>query len=429
MDYAMAMNYIEEKNKLGSIPGLVNVKELLLRLGNPQNQLKCLHIAGTNGKGSIFAYVESILMENGYKVGRYISPTIFDYRERFSINGEYISEDKLSELMERVADVVDEMTEEGVYNPTAFEIETAIAFLYFLDEQVDFALIECGMGGSMDATNVIEHPLVTVMASISMDHMQYLGNTIEVITKNKAGIMRQDGITVAYPQKSEVEKILSDHAEKINNHITYADTDDLSFVDMDVNGTEFIYKNEKFYIKLLGKRQVYNAITAVEVLNTLSSIGVTIKRKSIMDGLKKTYWPGRMTKACDNPQMYVDGAHNEAAWEFLREGVKKYFTNRKIIYIIGVLKDKEYELMVDILSDTMDYCIAVTPDNKRGLPKEVLLELLSRKNIPCKPALSAEDAISMAKEKAGKDGVIIVSGSLSFIADYLNYNGFGQGNK
>lgn len=428
MDYAMAMKYIEEKNKLGSVPGLVNVKELLLRLGNPQNRLKCLHIAGTNGKGSVFSYVDSALRENGYRVGRYISPTIFDYRERFSINGNNISKESFAALTERVAIIVDEMTREGNYNPTAFEIETAIAFLYFYEEKVDFALVECGMGGSLDATNVIDDPLLTVMASISMDHMQFLGDTIEKIALNKAGIMRAGKTTVSYPQISGVKTVLEDCAGKLDNHIIYADIAGLTNISMGLNGTGFVYKNRKYDIGLLGTHQIYNAMTAIEVLDALSGMGISLDDSLTRRGISMTRWPGRMTKVSDKPDMYVDGAHNTDAWKFLRDGVKKYFTNKKIIYIIGVLKDKEYERMVDILYDTMDYCITITPDNSRGLPKETLLELIKRKGIQCNAASNAHEAILMAKEKAEEEGVIIVSGSLSFIADYLKYNNDGPDN-
>lgn len=423
MDYFNAMNYIEEKNKLGTVPGLDNVKELLTRLGNPQNKCRCLHIAGTNGKGSIFAFVQEALIDAGYKVGRYISPTIFEYRERFQINKNYISEESFAALLTRVSVHVDEMIAEGMASPTAFEIETAIAFLYFYEEQVDFALIECGMGGLLDGTNVIDKPFLTVMASISMDHMQFLGSTLRDIATNKAGIIKSFGKCISYPQCEEVSDVLYNKCKVENAILTFADPKQLEILSMDVSGTTFIYKGERYKISLLGEHQVYNAITALEVLEDIAKDeSFALVNTHIKNGLKKTDWQGRMTKINDEPLMFVDGAHNEAAWIFLRNTVNKYFTNRRIIYIIGVLKDKEYNRMVDILKDTMTYAIAITPDTPRGLDKEVLADVLSRNNVKCSTAGSAKSAIWEAKKLAGKEDVIMICGSLSFISDYLKYD-------
>ncbi len=431
MDFSMAMNYIEDKNKLGNVPGLVNVKELLFRLGNPQDKCKVLHIAGTNGKGSIFAFVQEILLKEGYKVGRYISPTIFDYRERFQINKEYIHKEKFAKLLTRVSEVVEDMVLTGKYNPTAFEIETALAFLYFQEENVDYALIECGMGGELDGTNVMNNPLVTVMAAISMDHMQFLGDTLAEIAVNKAGIIKNNTICISYPQKEEVRKVLEDRCRKTNSSLFYANKDKVEIISMDLNGSTFMYKGEIYQIGLMGEYQIYNAITAIETIMRLREVkGVDLTTESLKKGLKETVWLGRMTKVSNNPLMFVDGAHNEDAWLALRDTINqhfanKYFTNRRIIYIIGVLKDKDYNRMIDILKDTMDYAITVTPDTPRGLSNEVLGELIRKRGIPVKTADNSGDAIEYAMEIADENSVIMVSGSLSFILDYLK---FGENN-
>ena len=423
MEYTVAMNYIEEKSKLGTVPGLVNVKELLLRLDNPQNKCACLHIAGTNGKGSIFAFVQEALIKAGYKVARYISPTIFDYRERFQINKEYISEKRFCELLEKVSKIVDVMVFEGGYDPTAFEIETAIAFQYFYEENVDFVLVECGMGGLLDATNVIDNPLLTVFASISMDHMQFLGDSLAEIAANKAGIIKPDGYCVSYAQEEVVRKVLDERSKNLCAKMYYASTDALKILSMDIEGSKFLYKEKEYEIGLLGEHQIYNAIVAIEVLEKLSAINkVKIEYEDIYDGIKETKWLGRLTRVSENPPIYVDGAHNEAAWLFLKGAVNKYFTNKKIIYIIGVLKDKEYTRMVDILKDTMNYVITVTPNTPRGLSKEILAKLIAQCGIEVDCADSSKMAIELAKKKADKDSVILVSGSLSFILDYLQYD-------
>lgn len=420
MDYAMAMNYINEKNKLGSVPGLVNVKELLRRLDNPQNKLKCLQIAGTNGKGSVFAFVQEVLLAAGYKVGRYISPTIFDYRERFQINKEYIPEDKFTEILAKVSVIVEEMEREGIYAPTAFEIETAIAFRYFYEEKVDFALIECGMGGLLDATNVIDSPFLTVFSSVGMDHMSFLGNSVSEIAKNKAGIIKHSGVCVSYPQRNEVKKELNSVCKEKSAEIYYVDEDEIYIDNMDINGSKFSYGDCQYEISLLGEHQIYNAVTAIKIFDIIKEKrGLNIKKDYVTDGLRMTSWPGRMTKVSDNPLTFVDGAHNQDGWISLKNSVNKYFTNKKIIYIMGVLKDKEYTRMVDILKDTMSYVIAITPDNPRGLSKEKLAEIIAGYKIPVFCAESADEALRLARDKSDSDSVIMISGSLSFIREYL----------
>lgn len=421
MDFAMAKEYIDEKNKLGIVPGLDNVRELLSRLGNPQNNVRCLHIAGTNGKGSIFSFVEGILIEAGYRVGRYVSPTIFDYLERFQVDRSIMDEDTFASLVAAVKPHVDEMTERG-NSPTAFEIETAIAFLYFDMCDCDIMLIECGMGGREDATNVFEAPLACVMASISLDHMQFLGATISEITRAKAGIIKEKGICVSYPQGQEARTELERCCEERSATLRIPKTDELLIKGMDVNGADFSYKNIDYHIRLLGVHQVYNAVTAIEVIDYINSTQVfDISTAAVKKGLDITGWQGRMTKVCDSPLVFVDGAHNEDAWLMLKKTVNKYFTNKRIIYIMGVLKDKEYVKMIDILCPTMKYVIAVTPENERGLDKDILRELAAEREIPAVTADNADEAMHKALGISTSDDVIIVCGSLSFIAPYLNF--------
>lgn len=418
MDFTMAMDYIEEKNKLGSVPGLDNVKELLQRLGNPQNKCKCLHIAGTNGKGSIFSFVEEILLEEGYKVGRYVSPTIFTYLERFQINKEIIPQDEFANLLSIIKKHVDEMVEEGLNSPTAFEIETALAFLYFSEKQVDYALIECGLGGLKDATNVIDTPIISVMASISMDHMEFLGSTQKKIAKHKVGIIKKNSMCVSYPQDRTVTKTIIEKCCKENTNLVFVSKNDLEEISSSCDESVFRYKDRTYTIKLIGEHQLLNAATAIEVIN---NSGIKVKEKSIVKGLKNTVWKGRMTKVSEKPLIYVDGAHNEQAWKILKNTVNKYFTNRNIIYIIGVLRDKEYTKMIDTLKNTMSYAITVTPDTPRGLEKETLAKLISDAGVPVATADTHDEAIALAKTQIKSDEVILVCGSLSFISDYLNY--------
>ncbi|MBE5944109.1 MAG: bifunctional folylpolyglutamate synthase/dihydrofolate synthase [Lachnospiraceae bacterium] len=415
MDFAVAINYINEKNKLGSVPGLDNIKELLNRLDNPQNKCTCLHIAGTNGKGSIFSFVQEILLQAGYKVGRYISPTIFDYRERFQINKEYIGEEDFAAILTEVSCAVSDMEKEGLKSPTAFEIETAVAFLYFVRERVDYALIECGMGGRLDGTNVIKEPLITVMASISMDHMDFLGHSIEEIAREKTGIIKPGCKCVSFPQSDAAAEVINEVCRKNQVTLYAVNEKDISDVKYGLEESSFSYKNHTYSTCLMGEHQIKNAATAIEVAGCIE--GVT--QEHIRKGLKKTVWMGRMTKVADNPLTFVDGAHNQDAWMYLKDTINKYFTNKRIIYIIGVLKDKEYGKMIDILKDTMSYAVVVTPDTPRGLDKDILVKLLRENGVVADTADNSEEALEKAKSIACDQDVILVSGSLSFIGEYM----------
>lgn len=418
MDYKTALQYIEDKNKLGIVPGLDSIKELLRRLGNPENGCKAMHIAGTNGKGSVFAFVESALVSAGYKVGRYISPTIFTYLERFQINMEFMDEKTFAELMTIVSKKISEMEKEGWKSPTAFEIETAVAFLYFFNEKCDYILLECGMGGMLDATNVIASPEVSVMARISMDHMQYLGDTIEEIAINKSGIIKDKSVCVSTVQRKEVFEILKNVCKNHDTEFITVDETELNIISEDMEKSVFKYKGQIYKISLIGEHQILNAATAIEALKT-----VNISEEYIKEGLAKTIWKGRMTKVCDKPLTYVDGAHNEEAWMVLKHNINKYFTNKRIIYIIGVLKDKEYNKMIDILCDTMEYAITITPDSPRGLDGKILADIISEKGVKADAADDAEDALRKAScyinYNKADEYMILVCGSLSFISDYM----------
>ncbi len=418
MDLPSAKQFIEDKNGLGITPGLDNIMELLTRLGNPEKDVKCLHIGGTNGKGSIFAFLQDILMESGMKVGRYISPTILDYLERFQINKEYMPQEELPKYVELVKEQVEAMVDDGLSSPSAFEIETAIAFLYFKEENVDVALIECGMGGALDATNVLETPMASVFASISLDHMSFMGDTVEEIARNKSMIIKENSICISHPQRKKVSEVLKKRCEEVNATYIEVDEENIAVTSESVEGSSFTYKNGEYEISLPGTFQIGNACTAIEIAQVVFELDYNLIAKAI----KETSWAGRFTKVNDEPLTIIDGAHNEKAWSELNASVNKYFTNRQIIYIIGVLKDKEYDKMVDILKDTMSYAIVITPDTPRGLDKEILADMLLVNGVPATTASTAEEAIALAYEEAEEEDVVMICGSLSFLAEYLNYD-------
>ena len=290
MKYQDAIEYIDRCAGYGIVPGLENIRELLNRLGNPQQSLKFIHIAGTNGKGSTLAFISTALMENGYKVGRYVSPTIFEYRERFQIQGKPITKAEVGRLMETVAVHADAMENEGLAHPTPFEIETAMAFLLFAGKQCDFVVLETGMGGELDATNIIENTLISVITSIGRDHMGFLGDTIEEIATQKAGIIKKDAVVISANQLDSVTAILEEVARKKQAAgIRFLDAKDIKQEKFNLHKTTFTYKeNKKIEISLLGTYQTKNAALAWMVLEALADMGYGFKEEKIRKGFEKT---------------------------------------------------------------------------------------------------------------------------------------------
>lgn len=441
MTYNEAIQYIEQVQKKGSILGLDPVKILLERLGNPQDQCPVIHVAGTNGKGSICSFLESMYMAEGKRVGRYISPTIHCYLERFQINGIYMEEDTFAQLLAEVIKALEKMEAEQQPLPTAFEIETAIAFLYFLRENVDIVILETGMGGRLDATNVVKKPLCTVFASIGMDHMQFLGDTIEKIAYEKAGIMKTGCPVVSCPNSPEVMRVLKENFKTLNNHVMKngslhnveegmkdnqrdtkfieIDKDDISILSETLEGSRFIYKGEEYEIGMSGSYQIYNAVTAIE---TKLLLDCTL----VKSGLKKATWEGRFEKISDEPLFIRDGAHNVDGVMALKESLQKHFTNHHIIFIIGVLGDKEYESMMQLLCPMAEQTFTITPPVERGLSGDILCESVGRYCPQVEACADVENAIEKAKQSyaeymdKGEQAVIVAWGSLSYIGQIDN---------
>lgn len=449
MNYSEAREYLKNVNKLGSILGLNTIKELLKRLGNPQNELKVVHIAGTNGKGSIMTFVQNILMESGYKVGRYCSPAVFNEREIIRINDEYISEEQSADLLTRIKEKCDSMYSEGFPHPTSFEIETAEALMFFKEQNCDIALIECGMGGETDATNVFEKVLCSIIATISLDHTQFLGSTIEEITKVKSGIIKENCPVVMSKQTGEAESVIKKVCKQNNSKLIIPTEQDFENVEIDGLRTKVTYKastNKEYILNLqtLGTYQIKNAKTAVEVAlvldkaltektnicdesdknnstgmkNNINNSGNTIE-KNIKKGIEKTVWPGRMEVISKEPLIIIDGAHNPGAVLELRKTLDLYFTNKRITFIMGVLSDKDFSKEAEIIADRAERIITITPSNSRGLDGHKLAETLVKYNHNVQVADSlkqaAEESIDTIKENSAD--MIVAFGSLSYLGE------------
>lgn len=430
------MNYIsliEELKKRGSVPGLDAIEGLLEELGHPEDNLKIVHIAGTNGKGSIFAYLSSILIAAGFKVGRYISPTISCYEERFQINGEYITKDELARLYNIVEEAMKREEEKTGLKPTLFEVETAISFLYFKEEKVDYALIEVGMGGRMDATNVIRHPELTVISSISYDHQAFLGDTLEEIAWQKAGIIKESCPVVLSENSDEVCKVIEQEATKKKVKCIEIKPTDYEVLSETPYGSTFLWKEQRYETKLPGRHQVSNAVTALaaseylfrkdyEKNNARKAIAEELDEMNVKSaqqgGIIRTCWPGRLEVLKKEPLFYRDGAHNPDGAKKLAAFLQKYFTNKKIIYIMGVLKDKEYKKMLRYLMPMAKEVYVFKPKNERGLSAQILADTIKEvADVSVTIESDVNAAVFRALDTAKPDDVLVACGSLSFMEE------------
>ena len=426
MTYEEALQFIDYTNSFGSRLGLDSIRELLNRLGNPQNRCKVIHIAGTNGKGSIFAFLESGLRQGGYRVGRYISPTIFTYLERFQINGNYMKQAVFASLAERVAKECQQMEAEGFLHPTAFEVETAIAFLYFVQEQVDVVLLETGMGGREDATNVVEKPLATVFASISKDHMAFLGDTLAEIAYQKAGIMRDKVPCVLAPMAEEARETLRTEAKRLNCPVVEVDENAIEVRNMFLDGTEVAYDGTVLNIALLGNYQIHNAITALLTYEIVQN-DLPMDKAAFCRGMSQCVWQGRFELLQKKPYVIRDGAHNEDAVKQLAKTIKTYFKDQKIRFIMGVLKDKEHALMIDEILPLAKSIFTITPPiAERALAAETLAQEI-RMHLKEQPYsdvfvqsfADVKEAVEETKKISTENEVIVIFGSLSFIGECI----------
>lgn len=419
MTYEEAMEFIQNTNKFGSVLGLDNIKELLRRLGNPQEKLKIVHIAGTNGKGSILAYLASVFRESGYRAGRYVSPASFTYEERFRINEENISKEDLCFYMERLKKVSEEMVGDEKDHPTMFEIETALSFLYFLDQKTDVVLLETGMGGRLDATNVVSRPICTVIGSIGYDHMQYLGTTLPEIAGEKAGILKEGCPVISYDNGEEVNAVIKTAAYKKHCPIEFVNSAGIRILSQNLNGQSFAYRSsrgrfyEKIEIPLLGSHQIPNAATALEVLEIIKNY-YCISEFQTEEGFRNTIWRGRLEKLSEHPLIFCDGAHNPDGAARLAEFLENNFTNRRITYIIGVLADKEYEKMIKITAKLADRIYTVAPDNERALSSRELASVVQKYHADVRERSRLASCLEEVKKEAGEEDVIVIFGTLSF---------------
>lgn len=419
MNYKEARVYLDKVSKYGSVLGLESMRELLRRLGDPQNELKFIHISGTNGKGSVLAYLSTILSGAGYRTGRYISPTLFSYRERIQVDGEYIEKESLACHVTAIAAAAEDMQKAGLPSPTVFEIETALAFLYFKEKRCDIVTLEVGCGGLLDATNVITTTLMEVIASISMDHTDLLGDTLAKIAAQKAGIIKPDTMVVSAQQKSEAAQVIEDTCKEQHCTLQMVDESKISNVHYGAEGQTFSYKTwENVAISLAGSYQIKNAALALEGVEALRKLGYALSDQQVREGLLHTAWRGRFTTLRRDPTVIIDGAHNPAAALELKESLERYFPGKMLYFVMGMFKDKDYAQVIDLTAPLARHIITVeTPGNPRAMPARELAEAVGKVNPSVEWADSVAHGVEKALAMAGKEDAVIVFGSLSFLGE------------
>lgn len=417
MNYNEALAYIEGTLKFGSILGLERIGKLLDLLGSPEKKLKFVHVAGTNGKGSTVAFLSSILIEAGYRVGMYTSPGLHRFNDRIRVNNQDIEDDRLAEITGIVKEKIDLMISEKLESPTEFEIVTAIAFLYYLEKNCDIVVLEVGLGGRLDSTNIIPAPLVSIITTIDYDHMDILGNTLAEIAREKAGILKQGTELVLYPQQSEADSVIMKTADELEIKVHRVSFEDIELLDHNEYKQSFRKEGEVYTISILGEHQVKNAATAMEAVKVLSKKGFIIRDTPLKNGLNNARWPGRFEILSHKPLYVADGAHNLQGVEVLALNLRNYFAGKRVIFIMGVLRDKKYEEMVKKVLPLSDFFIAVTPDNLRALKAEELMDVIVKNGGECIVADSVSGAIKLALDKADDDHVICSFGSLYYISE------------
>ena len=419
----MIIDRIHEFNRFGMVLGLDRMEELLRRLGNPQDDLKVIHVAGTNGKGSVSKYLEEGLSACGYKMGLYTSPYIETFNERIRYDGADISDEDLEYYGQKVVSAAEAMVVDGLDSPTEFEVVTAIAFLYFADRQADITILEVGLGGIGDSTNVVKSPLASVITSISYDHMAQLGSSLAEIAVNKAGIIKTGCPVIANVPQRDAAKIIARKAYAMGSRLY-----DISGIRAAVSDeTPFSQKvsmelYEKSYsdveISMVGRHQAENLKTALATLEILRKSGaVKLDREALYEGLKRARQPGRFEVISEDPLVIIDGAHNEAGAQALQETMAQHFAGKKILLVAGILADKEIDSIVKFLTKITDHIIVTEPDNPRKLAAEKLAEHVADFGVAAEVVSDVEAAVHRAKELADGYDVILFAGSLYLIGD------------
>lgn len=426
MDYKQARSYIENTSKFGSKLGLDNIRILLKLLGNPQDKLKIIHVAGTNGKGSTCSYISNMLIYQGYSVGLYTSPFLEEFNERIRIDNQNIDDESLTFVITKVKDCIDEMLLQGHDHPTEFEIITAAAYVYFEQKNVDFVVLEVGLGGRLDATNTCK-PVVCAITSISLDHTDYLGNSLEEIAREKGGIIKANIPVVLYGQLKAVEETIRQICDSKNAELYIAHSDKVEVLNQSIYGQSINLEilDQKYTdmnLKLLGKHQGKNLSVALTLIKVLEEKGLIsrLNLKKLYQSIYDTRWPGRMELIFENPMTIIDGAHNVDGARNLGSTIDSYLAGKRITLVFGMLKDKDIKAVAEILIPKIEKLIITVPRSPRAASTQEVREIIDSlstdgKLLKIKEITHLEDAVEYTQRNADSDEVILYAGSLYMI--------------
>lgn len=425
MNYQEALDYLLGTEYFTSMLDRGIVECLLEELGDPQKGMKYVHIAGTNGKGSTSAYLSSILTASGYKTGLYTSPYVQQFNERIQVDGVQIPNEELAEITEEIKEAAERVEARGFRRPTIFELITALGFIHFKRRKCDIVVLEVGLGGRLDATNVIDEAEVSVITNIGLDHMEILGDTLELIAGEKAGIIKPDGTVVLYSQSENVEKVIESVCREKRASLRIADSSMAKVNSITLNGIDFNFgKYENLKTSLLGLYQVRNAVTAVITAEALIEKGYKITEKSLREGLISAHWPGRLELLQREPVVIVDGAHNPQGASALVESMETLFPGQKINFVLGVLSDKDYRSSIQIVMPIAKRFYTVSPPSYRALKSEELAsEIKKYGEVPVESFADINSALQKALMATPRDEVICIFGSLYQVGEVRKFFG------
>ena len=410
MNLTQALEFIQTTCWLGTHPGLERITELLGRLGDPQKKLRFIHITGTNGKGSVAAMLTATLNAAGYNTGRFTSPHLRDYNERINVRGTDISDEELCALAGQIKPAVEAMEQK----PSEFEIWTAMAMCHFQACNCDIVVLEVGLGGRLDSTNVIPAPEVAVITNLGLEHTEYLGNTLEKIAFEKSGIIKPGASVVLYGQSEEAQAVVRAKCQECGCELCITDASQQALLYSDLTGQVLNYRQRKnLRLRLLGTYQYHNAAVALDVIDTLNRRGFAISEEAVEQGFANVVWPGRFEVLQYDPLVIVDGAHNPNGVEELAKCLNAYLPGRKVTFVMGVMADKDYTTMLHAILPMAKRFVAITPDSERALPSvQLRQEIEERLHIPALDGGNVKQGIALALEQVQPDEAIVIFGSL-----------------
>lgn len=412
MTYRQSIEFYHSLTRFGVRPGLESTRKLLARLGDPQDGLVCIHVAGTNGKGSVCTELSCILRHAGYKTGLYMSPYITEFGERIQTEGKIIPPERLCAVTEKVKAAVEALADEGV-EITEFEAVTAAGFLYFAEEKCDRVVLETGLGGRLDATNVIRSCALSVIVSVSVDHTKVLGETIPEIAFEKCGIIKpRCPVVTNSRQHPEALPVIERTAEERNCRLIIADTDKAEIVSETIRGTEFVYGGDRYFTPFPGGHQVENAVTAIEAAKELG-----IAYPQIAEGIGMSVNPARTEIVSEQPLIILDGSHNDGSTKALADVLGKHLSGKKLLAVMGMMADKEVSKAVSNLAPLFDTVVAVKPTNPRSMDPGELCGILSGHGVKDVDGGAAADGIKTALGMLGNYDALVVCGSLYLAGD------------